>query len=137
MRKFVPFAALVLVAAAGCKPKPEDQVVGTWSGMGNGTVSINKDKTWTSEMPAGGMTAKVNGKWSITGNTLDMKIDTVNGQPVQTIIDQISKMMPKDAPKIAEQMKGFKLDLTEDGKSLGSKTPGPGGQTLTLTKQAG
>lgn len=137
MRKFVPFAALVLVAAAGCKPKPEDQVVGTWSGMGNGTVTINKDKSWSANMPAGGMTANVKGNWTITGNTLNMKVNTVNDQPVQTLIDQISKIMPKEAPKVAEQLRGFDVQLSEDGKSLTSAQGAPNGSKLTLTKQGG
>lgn len=137
MHKFVPLAALALVAVAGCKPKPEDQVVGSWSGMGNGTVTINKDKTWSASVPAAGMTADIKGNWTITGNTLNMKTETVNGQPVKALIDQIAKMMPKEAPKVAEQLQGFDVQLSEDGKSLTSAKGGPNGSNLTLTKQGG
>jgi hypothetical protein len=140
MRKFVPLtaAALVAVAAVGCKPKPEDQVVGTWSGMGSGSVTINKDKTWTANMPtAPGMPGDIKGSWTIEGNTLNMKFDTIGGQPVQTIVDLVKKMSPKDAPKADELLKGLQVQLSEDGKSLASSNAGPNGSKLTLTKQGG
>lgn len=143
MRKFAPLAALVLVAAVGCKPKVEDQVVGTWTGPQNTNVIITKEKTWSSDIPAGPMTLKMEGSWTVNGDGINMKPEKVNGQPAAVVLQQITDMAKRmNAPKAQidqanDLMKADDFTLSGDGKTLTLKNPRAGQQAVTLTKKEG
>ncbi|MGV3616582.1 MAG: hypothetical protein ACO1SV_14735 [Fimbriimonas sp.] len=140
MRKLVPLAALVVVVAVGCKPKLEDQVVGSWSGPNNSTVVVAKEKTWTSDIPAGGMTLKIKGDWTVNGDSITMTPKTVNDQPAAQVAKQMTDMgkkmgLPKaQLDQMNDLVKADDFKLSDDGKTLTLKNPRQG-QAVTLTKK--
>jgi hypothetical protein len=142
MRNFLPVATLALLAVAGCKPKPEDQIPGTWTGPNNFNVTFTKDKSWTSDLAAGAMTAKMTGTWSASGNTITVTPTTLNGQPAAQVAKQLADVgrrmgLPKDkADALVSIVTPDDFTLSDDGKTLTKKNPKKG-QEMTLTKKEG
>jgi hypothetical protein len=140
MRKLAPLAALLIVAAVGCKPKLEDQVVGSWSGPNNSSVTVNKDKSWTSDIPAGGMTLRITGTWAGSGDTVTMTPQTVNDQPAAQVAKQMTDMgkkmgLPKaQLDQMNDLVSADDFKLSDDGKTLTLKNPRQG-KAVTLTKK--
>ncbi len=132
--RVLPLAGLLLFAAVGCKPKLEDQVVGTWSGPNNSSVTINQDKTWTSDIPAGPVTLKTKGDWVVNGDAVTLTPKTVNDRPVAEVVKQIqdvAKRMGQNAGPLADLAKPDDFTVSSDGKTLTLKNPKNGPMTLT------
>jgi hypothetical protein len=142
MRNFLPVATLALLAVAGCKPKPEDQIPGTWTSANNFNVTFTKDKSWTSDMAAGVMTAKMTGTWSASGNTITITPTTLNGQSAAQVAKQLAgaarqRGLSKDqTDALVNVVSPDDFTLSDDGKTLTKKNPKKG-QEMTLTKKEG
>lgn len=142
MRKLAPFAALVFVAAAGCKPSPEKIVQGNWKvsevklppaveknpmakmlkGMfESSTLKVEESKKYT--LTFGPL--PIEGKWAISEKSLTLTPETAQGKPISTLASQ------PGAGAIANPMT---FTLSEDNKTLSVTNQG---STLVFTKVAG
>ncbi len=94
----IGIAALVSVACKGApsytgkwKMKPglaavlkddQKQVAGMFEGS---TIEITKEKAFIWTIPYGGMQVPISGTWSESGDKLNVKLDTIQGQPLSTV----------------------------------------------------
>ncbi|MGV3616583.1 MAG: hypothetical protein ACO1SV_14740 [Fimbriimonas sp.] len=135
MRNYAPLAVL-LVAVAGCKPKLEDQIVGSWGGPNNATITIAKDKTWTSKMTMGRVPIDVKGGWTVAGDAATLTPSMVNGQPAAQVVEMAKAMGVSKAQfdALGQFLAGTDYTLGADGKTLTPKAAGRG-QGVVLTKK--
>ena len=132
MRKIALFA-VIAVAAVGCKPSPEKQIVGSWKAtdvqlagpMGNNpafaamksqlngaVLSMKEDKKYSITVAG----QAIDGEWTISGRTATLQPKTMGGRSIADIEKQ-AKQMGMGAMAGA-MSKASSANLSEDGKSL-------------------
>jgi hypothetical protein len=130
----VSLVVLASLALVGCGGSKEAQLAGTYSGeiqlsaeaaknpvasnmvkemFGTPTLTLNADKKFSLQMKQG----KAEGTWTLTGDKVSLKSDTVDGKPVA---EAKKKMQEMGAPKEnLEQMdKTSDFNVSSDMKTL-------------------
>ena len=120
MRKIANLAIVFLIlAASGCHGK-ESQVIGTWSGQNGLTVKFGEDMSFTQTG-----VIPMTGEWKLSGQKVIVKIDKLNGVPLDESIRSMGMVPNKnDIESIKRTLSDIEYELSEDGKSLTQNVKG-------------
>ncbi len=149
MQKVVIASSVLLLAIVGCG-KPEENFIGSWKlkpgaselikdatqkqqlKMVEGSVfEISKEKTFTWKVQFAGMEVPMVGKWVMEGDKLKATIETLQGQPLDSVIT----MVPDAAQK--KNLANLKQPLVftkGDGKEIKMQSTLPNAPTFVLEK---
>jgi hypothetical protein len=135
--KLLLAASCAVVCNAGCK-SADSAIVGDWKDTGGQISTFKQDKTFSEG--SGG--AAASGKWSLSGKTVTVNIQTIGGKTVDEAIDSLAKSVQQADPKkfnagmvakMKGQLKEAKLTLSDDGKTM-TAVSAITGTPVTFTK---